>query len=109
MSDLKYYPVPAHPGCLRQAVVSLLLPPLDRRRRVVSRINRLRQVPQRPCRRIAVRRKLPRLDARWKLHWADRESIIVQRQLQDVPEAVLGGTSDFLREGARLNSVDVES
>ena len=68
----------------------------------------LRQVPQRPRRRRALRRILLWLVVCRQLQRDNGKCIVVQLKLQDVLEAVLGGADDHIREGTGVDSVDVE-
>lgn len=69
---------------------------------------RLREIPQRSRGWLSIRRIFPWFHPRWELHRPDREGIHVQRELQDFPQAVLGGSDEHIRARPRLDPVDVE-
>ena len=87
---------------------ALLIRPLDDRRRMDARRDGLRQVPQRPRRRRAVRRHAPGLHARRLLRGAHRRRRGLQRRLQGIPAQVLGGAGEHVRAWRGLGAVDVE-
>jgi hypothetical protein len=99
----------AHLSRMRAGKLAHRLSPLACGGRVDPRCDRLREIPERPRRRRALRRLLPRLHARRQLHGPHRQRVVFQRELQDVPAAVLGGAGDVVREGrAGVDPVDVE-
>ena len=73
-----------------------------------ARAHRLRQVPERPRARRALRRLLPRLVLCRLVLGQDWAALDVQLCVQDVPAQVLGGADDHVREGRGLDPVDVE-
>ena len=83
-------------------------PAVDYRRRVDARDDGLRQVLQRTGRRLALRRLTFWIAPCWQLHGDDRVGRVVQRELQDVLEADVGGAGDIVRKGERVDHVDLE-
>jgi hypothetical protein len=81
---------------------------VDRGRRVDNGHDGLRKVPQQTWHRFTLRWVLPWLFARRQLHGADRVGCFVQPELQDVLEADVGGSGGHVREGERVDHVDVE-
>ena len=81
---------------------------MDHRRGVDARDDGLRQVLQRTGRRRALRRHALWIEPRRQLHGTDWSGHVVQRGLQDVLEEDVGGASDYIRKGERVDHVDVE-